>query len=214
MAKVPVVTGLTAVEIDKKAEELVERLYPSAWAGNMPVPVDHFFEIVIPNQFGIRTMYTNLQQFGIVAEGYTNAQQKLSLVDQGIADDFSATGRRRLRSTAGHEGGHCILHVPLATWQQSLQLAGKGMMRERSTLRAYEDPEWQAWRFCLAFCMPSHLTRAMVEKVGTGYQGMLAMADYFDMNMSFIKARLRSLRLIPRGSDSYLEGSKYAKNPK
>lgn len=214
MAKVPVVTGRSAPEIDKKAEELVRNLYPDAWVGKIPVPVDHFFEIAIPRLFGIRTMYTPLQQYGIIAEGYTNAQQKLSLVDQSIADDFSATGRRRLRSTAGHEGGHCILHVPLNTWQQSLQLAGKGMMRERSTLRAFEDPEWQAWRFCLAFCMPSHLAKDMASRVGIGYQGILAMSDYFDMNMSFVKARLRSLGIIPRDSCSYLEGYKYAKKPR
>lgn len=159
-------------------------------------------------------MYTNLQQFGITAEGYTNAQQKLSLVDQSIADDFSAAGRRRLRSTAGHEGGHCISSCPIKYLAAVASTCGKRYDAESAALlEAFEDPEWQAWRFCLAFCMPSHLTRGMVEKVGTSYQGMLAMADYFDMNLSFVKTRLRSLGIIPRDSCSYREGYKYAKKP-
>lgn len=195
MPTVPVVPPLRTIQIESRAEDIIKRLYPDAWSGKTPVPVDHFFEIILPETLGIRTCYTNLEGFGVSAQGYTNSTSKVSMVDSRISDDSTKHGKRYFRSTVGHESGHCVLHVPLQSWQQSLQMAGVGMKRERSTMEAYEDPEWQAWKFCEAFCMPRHLMQKKVRDWGTTPTAIKALADFFDVNESFIRTRLRALKI-------------------
>ena len=198
MSTVPVVPPLKARVIEQRALTFLKEHSPNVFSQNKPTPVDRFFEFTIPNNLGMNTYYTSLQSFGIDAEGYTNARQKVSIVDQRLADDFSERGRRRFRATVGHEIGHCMLHASLRRWQLSLQIVGKGMKRERSDLEAFEDPEWQAWRYCHALCMPEPSVRGMVEKYGVGESGVRALMERFDVNRTFVQERLRMLKIIPR----------------
>lgn len=209
MARVPVVPSLKSSTIEQKAENLIRGYNPRLLSIEEPIPVDRIFELYIPERTGIRTMYTELDKFGITnAEGYTNARQRLSIVDQSLADDFTPTGSRRFRSTVGHETGHCMLHVNLERWQQSLHIVGEGMKRERGDLKPYEDPEWQAWRFCQALCMPAAAVKKMVERYGIGEEGIQALVARFDMNRLFVRARLRSLKLLPADSANYQRGGR------
>lgn len=215
MAKVPIVIPLKASEIELKAQQLLKKFYPETLDNITPTPVDKIFEFVLPQlPIPIKCSYTSLQQLGIDAEGYTNAVNRISIIDEKIANDYSVPGRRRFRSTAGHEIGHCVLHVPLCQWQASLQTAGFGMKREQSSLRPFEDCEWQAWRFCHALCMPAQHVYAAVSMFGTGYNGITAMTDLFDMNRSFVESRLRILKLIPAVPNGDSGKKKYAWNHK
>ena len=214
MSSVPIVPPMQCSAIERKTHELVRHYYPNALLGKQPVPVDHFFEIVVPEMVGVTTSYTKLTALGITnAEGYTNASLRISVVDQELADDFSIRGRRRFRATAGHESGHCVLHVPLARWQASRQLIGQGMKRERAFLKAFEDPEWQAWRFCHGLCMPAKLVLALAEQVKRREDVTSALMDICDVNFSFAEARLRMLRIIP-ASNGYTDGKKFARKLK
>lgn len=204
MGSVPIVPPLSKVNIEQKAENFLCRYLPEIWTVRMPVPVDNIFENIIPDLTGIKVTYTNLSGFGITnAEGYTNARQKISMVDSALSDDFSITGRRRFRSTVGHEIGHCILHVGLDKWQQSLLINGQGMKRERSDLKAYQDPEWQAWKFCQALCMPEKLTRKIFMQYNESEDIVEFLSDWFDMSYSFVRTRLKALKLNPANSYSY-----------
>lgn len=198
MPSVPVVPPLKTHIIEQRALRFLKEYSPDTLSRDKPAPVDRFFEFVIPNVTGINTSYTSLQNLGVEAEGYTNARQRLSIVDQRLADDFSERGRRRFRATVGHEIGHCILHVPLRQWQRSLQIVGKGMKRERNDLAAFEDPEWQAWRYCHALCMPASVVQKMTGRYGTGESGIRALMERFDVNRTFVQTRLRMLKIIPR----------------
>lgn len=197
MAKVPVVPRMKRRTIEERAERIA-REYPEAWAGKEPMPVDFMFDSELPKRTSIRPLFTSLRPYGIQAHGYTNSQQKISIIDEGVSNNFSVQGRRFFRSTIGHELGHCYLHVPLEKWQESLQVVGLGMHRDREDMATCEDPEWQAWCFCQGICMPRHLVEKAAQKYGTGEPGIQAMMDMFDMNYKFVASRLRSLNLIPR----------------
>lgn len=212
MSQVPVVPPMKSSAIEARAQDIVKRLYPDALRGKKPVPVDHFFECIIPDMMGVRTSYMDLGASGIMnAEGYTNASERVSIVDRRLLDESSPRGRRRFRATVGHEAGHCVLHVPLTHWQASLLLVGRGMKRERASLRAFEDPEWQAWRFCHGLCMPAPLVSHLADKYGTGPSGIDAIQETCDVNRSFVMARLRMLKLIPADRTS-TGGKKFARN--
>ena len=71
------------------------------------------------------------------------------------------------------------------------------MHRERSTMKVFEDPEWQAWRFAHAFCMPARTVIKAVNKWGTGPEGINALVETFDMNPAFVRTRLKMLKIIP-----------------
>lgn len=215
MSEVPVVPPMKALSIEHKAEEFLKRYSPEVLKFPRAVPVDKFYEFVMPElSIPVRTSYTSLRMLGINAEGYTNANQKISIVDTSLADDFSVRGRRRFRSTVAHELGHCILHVPLRRWQSSLQIVGIGLKRERMGLRAFEDPEWQAWRFCYALCMPAGQVEKAVDIYGTTKQGIANIAEVFDMSKSFVYQRLKTLKLIPANAEKPWREKKYASNPR
>ena len=196
MPKVPVVPSLKIRDIEKKANE-VSYGYSASWNGLEPVPVDLIFDYDIKH-LGVRTLYTNLLAQGISAYGYTDGINKISMIDEAVANNYTVAGRRFFRSTAGHESGHCFLHVPYGAIHASLQSQGYNFKRDRSNLKPWEDPEWQAWRFCKALCMPEHLVRALVRKYDTKKSGILVMVEAFDMSFSFVQGRLRDLKLLPR----------------
>lgn len=213
MAKVPVVPPMKRKHIEMKAENLVRENFPQAWSGSEPVPVDFLFDYGLKD-LGIKTLYGDVRSWGVQAHGYTNSTQKISIIDRTLADSDTIKGRRFFRSTVGHELGHCYLHVPLERWRESLQVMGVSLNRERSHLKAFEDPEWQAWCFCKGLCMPSHLVQRYAERYGTGDKGIYAMMEGFDMNRTFVISRLRSLKMIPRPQANVDGVQKYARNPK
>ena len=193
---VPVVPPLSGNQIEQQANKIVS-MYPDAWAGKEPVPVDFIFDHDI-KALGIKPLFTDLSVQGRDAYGFTDGINKSSMISDAVANDTSVVGRRFFRSTVGHELGHVYLHVPYGQFHASLQAAGIGFMRERSNMRAWEDPEWQAWRFCKALCMPAHLVHSIVKKFGTNQQGIDALKEAFDMNYSFVMSRIRELQILPR----------------
>ena len=46
--------------------------------------------------------------------------------------------------------------------------------------------------------MPEPSVRGMVEKYGVGESGVRALMERFDVNRTFVQARLRMLKIIPR----------------
>lgn len=161
MDKVPVVRPLSRVKIENLAMNILREFQPEALRGKFlqPVNVEAIFEIYIPGQVDVKTGYTDLSRLiGSEILGYTNAAKKVSFVDCSLSDATERAALRRFRSTVGHEGGHCLLHVPLLQAFRSLSLKGEGLYRvSRSDIEAYQDPEWQAWEFARAIMMPKSL---------------------------------------------------------
>ena len=192
--KVPVVPGLSRNEIEAKAVSLLRECDPEGLNGKCPVDVEAIFEIYIPERFGIQTGYADLSFLGDGVLGYTNAARKVSYVDKTLIDSDHPPTRRRCRSTVGHESGHCLYHVSILNFFRSSSFKDEGYRlyrAERSEVKAYENPEWQAWEFARACLMPRQLILKYCKK---GYS-QADMAERFDVNPIFLEVRLNTLKI-------------------
>jgi hypothetical protein len=64
-------------------------------------------------------------------------------------------------------------------------------MYRQEDLQAYENPEWQAWRFAGALLMPECCIRAAVNSKWS----VQMMSRGFDVNPAFVKVRLNNLKI-------------------
>lgn len=194
--KVPVVPGLSKMQIEAKATAILREIQPEVLLGNGPVEIEEFYEFYIPDYYGIKTHYTDLSPLGADILGYTDASKKLSYVDKTLSDSEDAPIVRRFRATVGHEAGHCIYHVAVLNSfrSSSMRAESEGLYRaEYAQVKPYENPEWQAWEFARAFLMPRPLVIRCCEK---GWS-VRDMADFFDVNPAFMEVRLRKLNIKP-----------------
>ena len=107
--------------------------------------------------------------------------------------------RRKLRATQAHEIGHCHLHVKDSRRNRTMR---KFLHDEQSSIeryrqedvKAYVNPEWQAWRFAGALLMPECCVRAAVDAGWT--KKMMSRA--FDVNPAFIDVRLHDLKVAKK----------------
>lgn len=173
---------------------LLREVQPDVFRKEIPVEVDAIYEIYIREKCGIETGYTDLSLLGPDVLGYTDASRRRSFVDKSLIDTDDAVSLRRGRATIGHESGHCLYHVNVLNYFQSA-LADEGLVlhrADRSTLKAYEDPEWQAWEFARACLMP----RILVSKYHDAGYSLHDMAEILDVNPAFMEVRLRKLGYI------------------
>ena len=195
MDKVPLVRPLSRAKIEALAMNILREFQPEALRGKFPQPVDveAIFEIYIPSKVDVQTGYTDLSRLiGSEILGYTNAAKRVSFVDCSLSDATDRGTLRRFRSTLGHEGGHCLLHVPLLQLFRSISRRGEGLYRvNRSEIKAFQDPEWQAWEFARAIMMPKLLIMDYLER-GFDLNGM---ADQFEANPAFLRVRLQTLKI-------------------
>lgn len=195
MVKVPVVPGMSRNEIEMTATSLLRKLQPEALKGENAVDIEEIFEFYIPDRYDIETEYTDLSFLGPDVLGYTDADKKISCIDKTLSDSDDLAVERRFRSTVGHEIGHCIYHVSIMRAFKSSSIRGEGKLyrANRFELRAFEDPEWQAWEFSRACLMPRNLILTFLEK---GFS-LWEMADHFNVNPAFMEVRLKTLKIKP-----------------
>ena len=189
--KVPVVPPLSKAKIEAFATALLNEVQPEVFEGKLPVDVDAIYEFYIPERFGIETGYTDLSPLGPNVLGYTDASNKKSFVDKNLVDHSDITALRRGRATIGHESGHCLFHVNILHFFESV-LADDGLTlrrADRSKLKPYVDPEWQGWEFARAYLMP----RALVVQCINAGHFVNDMADLFDVNPAFMEVRIKKL---------------------
>lgn len=92
-------------EIDQMCEEALQRaaLLPSSPG---PIRIERFIE----KHFSCRLLYEEIGDGVLGCTGF-NKDGSIALVAVSPSlDDGSDTGRRRVRSTVAHEGGHCLMH--------------------------------------------------------------------------------------------------------
>ncbi len=192
--KLPVVRPQSKAGLNKKAEKYLAQLQPEVLVNDSGVDVEAFFEIDIPDLFGIETGYRDLSsEFGLCKSvlGYTNCKEKISYIDKSLSDAFDPTTTGRYRATVAHEIGHCILHVSYLNFESSSQGASKDLLfRKDIHMKAYENPEWQAWEFAGALLMP----RKRVIRYLKANLPISQMARAFGVNPAFMKVRLSKLK--------------------
>jgi len=194
--KVPVVPGLSRNKIEARAVSLLRELQPEAFKGECPVDIEAIYEFYIPEHCGIETGYTDLSFLGSGILGYTDAAKKISYVDKTLSDPNDTPTERRCRATVGHESGHCLYHVPILNFFKSSSREDESewlYRAKRTEIKAYEDPEWQAWEFARACLMPRCLILQYCEKD----YSIRDMAERFNVNPRFIEVRLKTLNIKP-----------------
>ena len=194
---VSVVRPRTAKEIDELAFGLVASFQPEAVRLVTKFDVERFFDCELERLTGIEPDYLPL---GEGLDGFTNSEDKRCVICADLADyGEDDVKRRRLRATLAHEMGHCFLHVQDSRQSQAMitflhdERSSLELYRQ-GDLRAFENPEWQAWRFAGAMLMPECCIRAAVRAGWT--KKMMSWA--FDVNPSFVEVRLYDLRIPDR----------------
>ncbi|WP_027360857.1 ImmA/IrrE family metallo-endopeptidase [Desulforegula conservatrix] len=190
--KLPVVAPRSKKEIERDVIRLLSDIQAEALCSDdCPVDAEYIYEYYIREKYGLVTDYIDLSVIGPNILGYTDANSNSSYVDKALVDSNSQSTLRRLRATVAHEIGHCIYHVPeLKNFRSSLSVTGGILFREEpSNIKAYENPEWQAWQFAGSLLMPEKKIISYYEK-GCSTD---VIANIFDVNPSFVKVRLNKL---------------------
>jgi len=196
LSRVPVVPGLSRNLIESKAVLLLQEIQPEALYGQCPTKVEEIFEFYIPDRYNMETGYEDLSILGDNILGYTDAKKKVSVVDKTLSDSTEQSMLRRFRATVAHEIFHCMYHVPILNSFRSSSLFENGETlhrADRSKIKPFLDPEWQAWEFARACLMPRRLVIQYYEEGYSRYE----MAAEFDVNPAFVDVRLSTLKLKP-----------------
>ncbi len=182
-----------------------------------PVRIDRFVE----KHFRVEVRATEMKPGLMGAIRFDDNGKVLGVfVSAEIEADTSDSGRRRFRSTVGHEAGHGLLHAPLfaekllADGSQYDFVSGgdAGVRRdgfmcrpeENGTGRKYEWWEFQAnmamsclllpWKLITAAADPFRARYAEVaptEREAVAGAAALQLAETFDVNPVMIRYRLK-----------------------
>lgn len=190
--KVPVVPPKSKEHIEQEVRLFLARTQPDALSSSLPVDVETIFEIDLPQCLpGLRTGYTDLLHIGANVMGFTDAGRKISLVDKTLYESDTPVAQRRFRATVAHEVAHCVLHLPILNFQSTTSLKYCELYRaDRNSIKPYVDPEWQAWKFAGALLMPKERILELFSQGWNEHQ----LAEHFDVNPAFVRARIGSLK--------------------
>lgn len=189
MVKFP---GCSRREINEFALRIITHFQPCVLRGEEAFNLDGFIEVV-EDQVTIDFDFTSDLPAGI--DGCTSTIDNKILIRADLVDDPSK--ERYARSTIAHEIGHVVLHIPRlrelskdVTFRQKKEEQGLNLY-SRKDLKAYEDPEWQAWEFAGALLMPKP---AIVTLMAEGMSPR-SMATVFNVNTVFLESRMRKLKM-------------------
>jgi hypothetical protein len=191
--KVPLVKPKSKAQIELDIHFLLLKLQPAAFRDNSEIDIETIFEIDLPDMIpGLKTGYIDLSHLGTNVMGFTDAQKKVSFVHKELADATDTVSIRRFRATVAHEVSHCLYHLPALSCFKSLSSTyGTELYRvDRRKIKPYLDPEWQAWKYAGALLMPKERILKLIGEGCDEYD----IADIFNVNPSFVKARMGALK--------------------
>ncbi|MBI5139012.1 ImmA/IrrE family metallo-endopeptidase [Candidatus Nomurabacteria bacterium] len=186
--------GLSRNDINELALKIIKHFQPKVLQGLEAFDIDRFIEIV-EDEMQIDFDFTSDLPAGV--HGCTSTIDNKVLILSDLVDDPYSI--KYARSTIAHETGHVILHLPFLRnlskdkifSQKKEENYGLNLYSKKS-LRAYEDPEWQAWEFAGALLMPKPAITVLKASGSTLY----SMANLFNVNKVFLDSRLRKLKMI------------------
>jgi hypothetical protein len=158
-----------------------------------PVRIERFIE----RRFRIRPIYDDLPAgvLGFTRFGPNGAEEMK--IARALAEEGTATAERRITTTLGHEGGHCLLHAYLFALPSSARTlfgdpeAADGPLilcrdevpvdRRAGDRRRYDGRWWeyQANQAMAALLLPRPLVERCLEPflVASGQLGMLTLDE-------------------------------------
>lgn len=186
--------AMSGRDIDMIALGLIRRYQPNILKNGKSFDVHRFFDTKLEDLTQVTPVYSNELPYEI--HGMTDSANKQVIIQEDLANDVFS--EKFFRSTLAHESGHCIMHVPQLqrinrnqVFKQAKNEDGIKLYRKEENIPLYCNPEWQAWRFAGALLMPETSLRMMLKDNA----GLSEMADNFDVNISFLKARLKALKI-------------------
>jgi len=183
--EVPPVNPLGVAAIAELGRCFLAQLAPEVLAAPQRLNVLDLVDVRLP-KFGIHVCPASREEIGD-RDGATDPhgnEDVTILVSEEVWSQLEMPAPRShyARSTVCHEIGHAVIHVPVL--RRRLLLTNVLARTQRARLRAYEDPEWQAWAFSGAILMPT-VTLLMLqaehgrlnpELVGGTYEVSTSMA--------------------------------------
>jgi hypothetical protein len=196
--EVPPVNPLSVSVIEEVGRCFLEQLAPGTLLHPMPLDVLDLVDNILPN-FGVHCYPATPAEIGNRA-GATDPRgdsEIIILVSESVWDALESDAPRShyARTTVCHEIGHAILHVPLL--RRRLLATDVLARTQRSNLRPYLDPEWQAWAFAGAILMPSATLRMLQVRHG-GLPASLVASTYH-VSEQMAQSHLRKLKWVQGG---------------
>lgn len=188
---VPVVAPLSRREIEVIADDLVQELFPYCWDTPMPVPIQEFFDFILPERFMIQTGASDQLPRGVEGIAYPNsADNPAEIILQERVYNLLLDGNPRARFTGAHESGHVVLgHLDLL--QTQLVEGRAPALHRQQNIAAFCNPEWQANVFAGTFLMPTAAVQAFVYRYGAD---SARLTETFMVSYKAAETRLRYMR--------------------
>lgn len=193
--EVPPVRPLSIGAIEELARVVLAQLAPEMLLAPRALDVLHLVDQELPRH-GIHVLPASREELGD-RHGATDPSGADDddvdiLVDEDTWAQLEAggPGAYHARTTVCHEIGHALLHVPILR-RRLLLTNGLARVR-RGALKAYEDPEWQAWTFTGAILMP-RTTIAMVAGSDVALTPETLSTTY-EVSVKMARARLKQIR--------------------
>ncbi len=185
--------GMSGVQIDQIATGIITRFQPEVLKGGKAFDVLRFVDTKLEDLTGVTPVYSN--ELPPEIYGITDSANRQVIFQEELAmDEYSINF---FRSTQAHESGHCYLHVPQLQQRSRTQVfkQAKGedsiQLYRKTDIPTYRNPEWQAWRFGGALLMPEAPLLMMIRDGAS----LGEIADTFEVNISFLKTRLKALKI-------------------
>lgn len=183
--------------IEILAQAFLAELAPAALEAPQPLDLEHLIERVLP-QFGVRFYPGDRREMGR-REAYTDPFSsdgiEILLEEAQWYDLFSGGPRsHRARATAAHELSHAILHVPELRRMRAERGSEEELLlarKARRKLKAYEDPEWQAWAMAGCLLVP----RRTLEMIPVAKRDLWTLADTYRVSSAMMRSHLKRLKL-------------------
>lgn len=184
--------GRTGLQIDALALTVIKEFSPEILNDPQPFDIESCFEIYLPTAKKVTTDYPIL---GSNIHGYTDINDHVVAISRNLVED--AESHRFKRSTMAHETGHVDMHLPEFIARRSILRFTHDddhmslRLYHQESIKTFENPEWQAWRYAGALLMPRH-TVMLARKAGAS---IYDLCKIFDVTLPFVKTRLRALKL-------------------
>jgi hypothetical protein len=176
------VSPLSLKEIENFTDITIEYLSPELLRKPGSFPILHFFDHILPDEFGLDCGVTDLSD-GV--EGMTLPDGQVLVSEETYRRASEGVGRARF--TVAHECFHGIQHRDQI--QRALVDTGELVLHRRGELKPFLDPEWQANEFAGALLMPRRAIAILREQ----HQRLLlplVMAETFEVSVKAAEVRL------------------------
>lgn len=193
---VPRMPPLSRYAIEAVADQLLALVAPEMLTAAMPLDVVKLVDVTLP-KFGVHFYPASAVELEDreAATDPEGENETIVLLNVDLFEDLYIGGRYayRARATVAHELGHVILHVPVVRRRLRSPLGAALLNRvRRDQVKAYEDPEWQAWALAGCLLMPR---RALMQ---LKTNSVAAVAEHFGVSEAMARSHLRRFKLEGR----------------